>query len=95
MHVTIRRYKINTDDLSAIAATAQRGFVPILESSPGFVAYYGVDSGHNTITTISVFEDQAGADESNRRAAAWVKENLAQYVEGPPEVSSGEVLWHG
>jgi hypothetical protein len=77
-----------------IAKRAQEGFVPILSGTPGFVAYYGINAGNGVITTINIFEDQAGAEESNRRATAWVKENLATLVEGPPEITAGDVTFH-
>jgi hypothetical protein len=40
----------------------------------GFKAHYLLKIAEGT-TTISVFEDQAGAEESNRAAAAWLAEN--------------------
>lgn len=49
--------------------------MPIIEGSPGFVAYFGVDHGDGDVATVSIFEDEAGAEESNRRAAGWVKDN--------------------
>jgi hypothetical protein len=42
--------------------------------------------------TISVFEDQAGAEESNGAAAAWLAENLPDLEVAAPYVTAGEVL---
>jgi hypothetical protein len=38
-----------------------------------------------------VFEQQSGADESTRRAAEWVADNLAELVIGGPKLVAGEV----
>ena len=38
--------------------------------------------------------DQAGADESTRRAADWVQQNLAGFFVGPPTVTTGSVWLH-
>lgn len=72
----------------------QEGFLPIISQVPGFVAYYAWDCGNGEILTCSVFESRAGAEESNRRAAQWVQENLASLVPNPPEIMAGEVLVH-
>ena len=42
-------------------------------------------------TTISVFDDQAGAEESTRVAASWMSENLPDVSPGAPTVTTGEV----
>lgn len=39
-------------------------------------------------------QDKAGAEESNRRAAAVVRESLAPLLPNPPEVTAGEVVAH-
>jgi hypothetical protein len=46
------------------------------------------------VASISVFETQAGAEEANRMAASWVKENLAALLPTPPEITAGEVGVH-
>ena len=71
-----------------------QGFVPIVSKAPGFVAYYVVDAGNDVVASVSVFQDQNGAEESNRMAADWVKENIASLVSGPPEVTAGAVTVH-
>jgi len=59
---------------------------------PGFVEYYLVDAGEEVGFSISVFETQEQAEESNRRAAEWVKQNLVPLAAGPHEtVAVGEV----
>ena len=93
MFISVRRYKVNPADVPEISKRAQEGFVPIMKGSPGFVAYYGVDHGNGDVATVSIFESQAQAEETNNRAAGWVKENLASLVPNPPEIITGDILW--
>ncbi len=93
MYAAIRKYQGDPSSADEIARRAQEGFVPLISSMPGFVAYYGINAGNGTIVTVSVFEDQAAAEESSRRAASWVRENLASLLPNPPEITAGEVTW--
>ena len=93
MYVAIRRYKIQSGTLGEVAQRAQQGFVPLMSQIPGFVAYYGVDTGKDVVVTISLFQDQAGEEESTRRAADWVRQNVAEFIQGGVEVTTGEVKW--
>jgi hypothetical protein len=70
------------------------GFVPLIAETPGFEAYYLADAGNGVVVSISLFEDRAGAEESSRGAAEWVRRNLADLVRRPPEVLTGEVVVH-
>jgi hypothetical protein len=44
--------------------------------------------------SVNVFTDRAGAEESVRAAADWVRKSLASLVPSPPEVMTGEVVVH-
>jgi hypothetical protein len=43
---------------------------------------------------VSVFEDQAGAEESTRMAGNYVKDNLVSLMPHPLEITAGEVSIH-
>ena len=43
------------------------------------------------MTTVTLCDDQAGAEESVRVAGTWVRDNLAGLISGQPGVSNGEV----
>ena len=89
MYAAIRTYE--TVDAGEVTRRANRGFVPILRGTPGFIAYYIVDGGDGKLASISVFEERAGAEESTRRAAEWVADNIAELVISGPKLVAGEV----
>jgi hypothetical protein len=68
---------------------------PLLREVPGFRAYCALDAGGGVIVSISVFQDQAGSEESTKRAADYVRENLASLLPNPPQVTAGEVVASG
>ncbi|GAA4881651.1 hypothetical protein GCM10023235_72580 [Kitasatospora terrestris] len=94
MYAAVRRYDGVTDPAEA-ARRVNDGFVPLLRQVPGFVAYYWVDAGNGVMVSTSVFEDRAGAEESVRRAADFVRDNLASLLPNPPQVTAGQVVATG
>ncbi len=93
MYASIRRYVIHPGSMEKIAKQIQEGFLPIARSIPGFVAYYIVDDiGHGIGISISIFEDQDGAERSAVEAKEYIRENLASLFPNPPEIMDGEVL---
>ena len=57
---------------------------------PGFVTYAAFRSGDGGVT-VTVCEDKAGTDESSRRAAEWVKENVGATAD-PPAITEGDTV---
>ena len=72
----------------------KEGAIPIISDVEGFRAYYVVYAPDDTITAISVFNDYAGAEESNRRAMAWIEQNLTPLLAGPATAIAGSVIVH-
>lgn len=91
MHASISRYKTRPNKAGELTNRISDGLAPMISKASGFVAYYVVEGGNDVVTSISFFLDQAGAEESNRMAAVWEKENIASFFEGPPEISAGSV----
>jgi len=54
---------------------------------PGFVSYTAFRTGDGG-STVTVCEDKTGTDESARRAAEWVKENISATT-NPPVITEG------
>lgn len=94
MYTAIRRYTVAPGRFAVVASRAETTFLPVVRALPGFVAYLLVDggqeNGRDVLATVSVFETKAGADESVRRAALWVRENLTPSDDARgPEVTAG------
>ncbi|MEO8690647.1 MAG: hypothetical protein ABI611_20815 [Solirubrobacteraceae bacterium] len=62
----------------------------LISGVPGFVSYAAVRSGDGGVT-VTVCEDKAGTDESSRRAAEWVKENVSATAD-PPAITEGDTV---
>jgi hypothetical protein len=90
MYASVRRYK--TEAATEITRRVNAEFVPIISKTPGFVAYYGIDSGDGTWTSVSIFETQEGAEESNQMAADWADENIAPLISDGPDITAGELV---
>jgi hypothetical protein len=94
MHAVFRYYQ-GVPDPAEAGRQVQESFVPIVSQIPGFVSYFWTDLGNGTMTSVTVFETEEGADESVRQAAAWVRDNRQHLLPNPPQVSSGAVVAHG
>jgi heme-degrading monooxygenase HmoA len=92
MYVAIRRLKLKPGSFDEVVKQVENGLVPILRSVPGFVEYDVVQVEEDVGLAISFFETQEQAEESNRKAADWAKQDFAPLVAGPHEiVAVGEV----
>jgi hypothetical protein len=61
----------------------------LISGVPGFVSYVSFRTGDGGAITVTVCDDKAGTDESSRRAAEWVSENLGGGG-ASPEISEGD-----
>lgn len=94
MYVSVRRYEMDAETVDELMRRVEEGFVPIISNAPGFIAYYALDAGEGVVASISIFTDQAGAEESTRLAADYVRANLAALLQFMPEITAGEVKVH-
>ena len=92
MYAAIRRYHTDPDSVDEIARRVNEEFVDIISDMPGFVAYFALNAGQGEIGSVSVFEDQQSAEESNSRAEEWVRQNLGELLTTPPDIAAGEVV---
>ena len=90
MYAVIRAYSGNRE-LADTLAEREEDIRQVIGGINGFKAYYLLKLSEGT-STISVFEDQEGAEESSRAAAAWLAENLPDLNVAAPYVTAGEVL---
>ena len=94
VYAAIRQGKAKTGMAEELTRRIKEGAIPIISDVPGFMAYYVVYAPDDTVTAISIFNDYAGAEESNRRALTWIEENLAPLLTGPATALAGPVIVH-
>jgi hypothetical protein len=90
MFATIRKYR--TTQAGLITQKVNEGFLSVISEAPGFIAYYGIDTGNGEWASFSIFETEEQARQSTADAATWVKENVALLMDGPPEVTAGRLV---
>jgi heme-degrading monooxygenase HmoA len=90
VYATIRSYSAGGEFVDALVE--RQGEVRgVVSAIAGFRAYYLLRTMTGEAVSISVFDDEAGADESTRAAADWVAANLPDLEVGAPQVTTGEV----
>jgi hypothetical protein len=93
MHVAIRTYSgQGASELFDALAEREQDVKALISTVPGFVSYqaFRTDGGGQTVT---VCQDKDGTDQSSRRAAEWVKENIGVNVD-PPVLTEGSAVLH-
>jgi hypothetical protein len=88
MYASVRTYTGSelADELVKHESDVKR----LISDIDGFKAYYLIRTADGTVS-VSVYDDESGAQESNRAAAAWIRENLPEFSSASPKVSAGEV----
>ena len=94
MYAAIRQAKARAGHAEELTRTIKEGAIPIISDVPGFRAYYVVYAPDDTVTAISIFDNFAGAEESNRRGLAWIEQNLTPLMAGPATAMAGPVIVH-
>jgi hypothetical protein len=89
MYAVIRSYA--TSDAAEVRRRVEEEFVPMMGDLPGLIAYYLVDGGDGTVSSITICEDRTGVQESTERAAEWVRDRLSSLISSGPEVKMGDV----
>ena len=92
VYVVIRSYSgEGASELFDLLAKREEDVKKVISGVPGFVSYvafraegggedWGPGPGAASGMTVTVSQDKAGADESTRRAADWVEENVSTPV---------------
>jgi hypothetical protein len=65
----------------------------LISDGPGFISYYALRDGE-ALATVTVCQSRADAEESTRRTAQWMRDNMAGVRVTPPEAYGGEVFIH-
>jgi hypothetical protein len=94
MYAAIRRYELLPADVPTLRQRVQAGFLPIISQVAGFVSYDLIEAENGVVISVSVFADEAAAQESSRRAAAWVEQEAADLVHQTRQYTTGAVTIH-
>ena len=93
MYAVIRTYSgQGASELFELLGQREEDVRGLMTGVQGFVSYVAVRIGEGG-QTVTVCDDKAGADESSRRAAEWVQENLSA-PGNPPSITEGETVLH-
>ncbi len=92
MFATVRSYRVAAGNIDAVMHRVDRDFAEALSQEPGFVSYQALESGDDTLMTISCFSTADAASASNDLAAEWVEAELADLGVERLGVSGGEVM---
>ena len=91
MFVVVRSYSgQGARELFDLLGQRQDDVKDLIGGVPGFVSYAAFRSGDGGMT-VTVCQDKDGTDESSRRAAEWVKENVSTSV-SPPSITEGSTV---
>ncbi|MDQ4128289.1 MAG: antibiotic biosynthesis monooxygenase [Actinomycetota bacterium] len=94
MFAAIRYYQADPPSIDEVVRRVQEDHVPLIRELKGFVSYFILlpSEREEDIVSVSVFEDQQSAEESNRKAAEWVVQNLRELLRPTPEFAGGRVV---
>jgi hypothetical protein len=93
MFVVVRSYSgEGARELFDVLGQREDDVKDLIGGVPGFVSYAAFRSGEGGMT-VTVCQDKDGADESSRRAAGWVKENVSTSVTAP-SITEGDTVLH-
>ena len=91
MHAVVRSYSgPGASELFDLLGQREEDVKNLIGGVPGFVSYTAFRSGDGGVT-VTVCQDKTGTDESSRRAAEWVKENVSSMA-NPPVITEGSTV---
>ena len=94
MYAAIRQGKAKAGKAEELIRRIKEGAIPVISGVEGFMGYYVVYAPDDTVIAISLFNNFAAAEESNKRALAWIEHDLAPLLTGPATAMAGPVIVH-
>jgi hypothetical protein len=96
MFATVRRYEgVDASRADEVSKKVNDSLMPRLSKLPGFGGYYLIEAGNGVMTSVSLFETAAQADESTNLLLGWVQdEDLDKALPKAPKITTGEVIAH-
>lgn len=96
MFATVRRYEgVDVSRTDELTEKVNDNLMPRLSKLPGFGGYYLIEGGNGIMTSVSLFETAAQADESTKLVRGWLQdEQLEKALPNAPKITTGEVIAH-
>jgi hypothetical protein len=88
---SVRRYRLRTGSVPALMHVVDDVFAPRIQQMDGFEAYHALDCGRGEIVSMSMFRDQATAEESDERALEFIRDELGEFDIERTEVLGGRI----
>jgi hypothetical protein len=88
---SVRRYRLRSGSITELMHVVDEVFAEQVQQMDGFEAYHALDCGRGEVVSISLFRDQATAEESDERALEFVRETLTAFDIERTEVIGGQV----
>ena len=92
MYAAVRSYSgQGASELFDVLEQSEEDVRNLISSVPGFVSYAAFRSNDGGIT-VTICQDKVGTDESSRRAAKWVRENVSTTGSPPVVITEGSTV---
>jgi heme-degrading monooxygenase HmoA len=88
---SLRRYRLRSGSVAELMHVVDEVFAEQIEEMDGFEAYHALDCGGDEIVSISLFRDQAAAEQSDERALGFIRDELSDFEIERTEVIGGRV----
>jgi 3-oxoacyl-ACP reductase-like protein len=91
MHASVRKYKVDADQMDEISRRVGDSFVARVSGVSGFVGYYVIDAGNGILITVTLGGDLSAVEQSTELAAEFVRDELSDIEIERVEAAHGEV----
>jgi hypothetical protein len=88
---SLRRYRLRSGSVAELMHVVDDAFAEQIQAMDGFEAYHALDCGGGEIVSISLFRNQATAEQSDERALVFVTDELSDFEIERTEVVGGHV----
>lgn len=92
MFVQVAVYKVGRGNLAELRSRVDSGPAEVMKTVPGFAEYFAFDAGDRVVASVSVFEDENGLREAEKRLEEWVAETMEIFEISPESLSEGPLF---
>lgn len=92
MYASVRVTQAKPGSVDKIGQRVTDDFMPIVSKIPGFIGYYVINTGGDQLVTVSIFEDDKGAQASIQASYEWVSKNITEWLARPLDILEGRII---